>query len=154
MHHAPAVSFPLARSRFLVGWLGCLALAGLATIGLWCEQQPHLGWRQGLGLLAAVATPAIALRWWMVRPTGLLRWEAGQWQACIDGVDCTGTVSIHLDLQRHLLLKLCCSAPRAGLWLWLDCGADPATWRDLRRAVYSGTHGASPSDPSSTAALQ
>ena len=154
MHHAPAVSFPLARSRFLAGLLSCIALAGIGAIGLWSEQQPHLGWRHALGLLAAFIGPALAMRWWAAHPKGLLLWEAGQWHARIDGVDCPGALSTHLDLQQHLLLKLRCAAPRGAIWLWLDAECDPANWRELRRAVYSAAHGASPSDQSTKAAIQ
>ena len=153
MHHAPAVSFPLARSRFLAGLLAALALAGFSAIALWCAQQPHPGWRQGLGIAAAMAGSASAFRWWASQPIGVLRWEAGHWQARLGGLDVTGSLSVQFDLQTHLLLRFCCAGRRA-IWLWLDRDADPAAWRELRRAAHAAARVPSDSGRPSKAVVQ
>ena len=137
MHHAPAVSFPLGRSRFLAYLLSALWLAGAGTVLIWYVQQAQWRWPQGLGVLAVLVGGLLALRWWRMQREGVLQWDGERWQACFVGLTVTGSVSVHLDLQRQLWLKLRSSAPPSNHWLWLECDADPVAWRDLRRAVYS-----------------
>jgi hypothetical protein len=68
---------------------------------------------------------------------GVLHWDGESWQASFVGLTVTGRVSVHLDLQRQLWLKLHGTAPPSDHWLWLERDANPPAWRDLRRAVYS-----------------
>lgn len=137
MHHAPAVSFPLGRSRFLAVLLCAVWLTGAGVVALWCAQQAHFGWRQGLGVVALVVGALLALRWWRMQREGVLHWDGESWQASFVGLTVTGRVSVHLDLQRQLWLKLHGTAPPSDHWLWLERDANPPAWRDLRRAVYS-----------------
>ncbi len=137
MHHAPAVSFPLGRSRFLAALLLALWGLGVAVLALWLSQQAHWRWPQALGLLAVLAGAGFATRWWRLQRVGVLQWDGASWQARFDGLSVRGSVSVQLDLQRHLWLKLHCGAPESDHWLWLERDADPLLWRDLRRAVYS-----------------
>ncbi len=137
MHHAPAVSFPLGRSRFLAALLLILWCVGAAVIALWSIQQAHWRWPQSLGVLAVLAGGWVALRWWRGQREGVLEWDGARWQACFEGSSMKGSVTVHLDLQRHLWLKLHCNATASDHWLWLERDADPWAWADLRRAVYS-----------------
>ena len=147
MHHAPAVSFPLGRSRFLAYLLASFWVTGGSVVALWCAQPVPLGWPQWLGLCAVMAGGTLALHWWRAQREGMLIWDGECWQACFAGLTVTGSVSVHLDLQRQLWLKLRSSTPPADHWLWLDRDADPVAWRDLRRAVYSRASGDTAADP-------
>ena len=146
MHHAPAVSFPLVRSRFLGRLLALIWLAGAFATALWCQAQPHWQWRQALGLLCVVFAGALAARWWRDQALGTLHWDGERWQARFDGSAVTVSVSVSLDLQRRLLLRLSGSTLPLKRWLWLERDADPLVWRDLRRAVYCGASRQSLSD--------
>jgi hypothetical protein len=94
----------------------------------------------------------LALHWWRAQPEGVLHWDGERWQACFTGLTVTGDVSVHLDLQRQLWLKLRSSTPAADHWLWLERDADPPAWRDLRRAVYSRASGKAAANFHATAA--
>jgi hypothetical protein len=137
MQHAPAVSFPLGRSRFLAACLIALWMAGALLTIIWCWQQSHWRWPQFLGLSSVLAAGVLARRWWRLQCLGALRWDGAQWTLDEQGASSTGQVSVLLDLQQHLWLGLRREAPLAQVWLWLEQGSDPARWSDLRRAVYS-----------------
>ncbi len=138
MHHAPAASFPLERSRFL-GRLLILAWGiGAGTVMLWVEAQQHCEWPQWLGVAAVFLGGTLARHWWKLHPVGELGWDGQVWHIRLPGGSLLkGQVSVHLDLQRHLLLTLTCGRPGSQVWLWLDEQANAQAWRDLRRAVYS-----------------
>lgn len=137
MHHAPAVSFPLGRSHFLGGLLAIAWAVGVGVVVAWVLVQQRLGWPQGLGIGAVCLCGVLAGNWWKSHPVGRLAWDGQGWQVRFQGATLTGCVSVHLDLQHHLLLKVCGSGRGAATWLWLDERADPSVWGDVRRAVYS-----------------
>jgi hypothetical protein len=137
MQHAPAVSFPLGRSHFLATCLLSLWMAGAVLMILWCWQQAHWRWPQFVGLASVLAAGVLARRWWRRQRLGILRWDGAQWTLDEQGAISTGRVSVQLDLQQQLWLRLSCDTPLAQVWLWLERGSDPVLWSDLRRAVYS-----------------
>lgn len=144
MHHAPAVSFPLGRSRFLAGLLLTLWLGGVAVMALWCYQQPWGWWRMALGVLVPLLSGLLSLNWWLAQASGVLQWDGKQWQFIAEGAARTGCISVQLDLQQHLLLRLSLNEPPLQRWLWLEQASDPALWRDLRRAAHANTGRSAP----------
>jgi toxin CptA len=136
MHNAPPVSYPVGRSRFQAGLQAALWLLGAATVALWCWQVDTLGWRQGVAALAVLGAGLFAgVAWWKT-PVAALRWDGQQWFWSGGGTTFAVQVSVHLDVQHHLLLRL---RPDAGrpLWCWAERASQPPHWRSLRRAVYS-----------------
>lgn len=159
MHNAPAVSFPVGRSRFQAWFLGAAWLAGASVCAYWGSVMGSLGWRHGLALAmplgAGVAAWAV---WagWQRQGGGTLRWDGLCWwlevPAAISAVasvsapaaapalkspaSLTGDLAVHLDFQNFLLLSL--RFENGGMrWLWLDQSVDPTLWQALRRAVHS-----------------
>lgn len=136
MHSAPAVSYPVGRSRFQ-GWL--ILMTGLTggVAGLfWREQVDLAGWRQYLYGVSLLAACIVAIHVWRRTPQGRLRWDGQAWSWTRGQVSVCGHVTIHLDLQFFLLLSFY-SETGSRLWLWPECGADMARWHALRRAVFS-----------------
>ncbi len=147
MHNAPPVIYPVGRSRFQA-WLQCAVwLLGVATVVGWCGQVEALGWRQGVAVLAVVGIGLLALYSGWKTPVAALRWDGQQWFWVCAGATHTVHVSAHLDLQHHLLLRLCPDGGRPH-WCWAERASQPGLWRSLRRAVYSP---ARPLDASSSA---
>lgn len=137
MHHAPAVSFPLGRSRFLGRLLTVAWAVGAGVVMLWVGAQRRWGWPLGIGTVAVALCGILVRGWWSSHLVGDLAWNGQEWQVRLRGTTITGQVSVHLDFQRHLLLKLTCGRRMAPIWLWLDEQSDAPVWRDVRRAVYS-----------------
>ena len=141
MHSAPAVTFPVGRSRFQAGVLLSLLVLGGVAGGLWQAQLGTWGWRQNLFLASLAVAALFAVDAWRRRPQGHLRWDGQLWYW--DSAHAHrpawplvhGGLALHLDLQFFMLLRLC---PEQGpaLWLWLDRGPDIRRWRALRRAVF------------------
>jgi len=136
MHNAPAVNFPVGRSRFQ-GWL--LGLTGLVAVSvglLWCYQADSVGWRQGLFFLVLLVTWVVAAQAWFHSPVGVLRWDGQAWSW--SGVDApvNGVLAVHLDLQFFLILslRLACGTR---IWFWLERRAEVTRWAALRRAVFA-----------------
>ena len=136
MHNAPPVNYPVGRSRFQARAQAALWLLGAATVAGWCWQVDMLSWRQGVATVAVAGAGLLAVVGWWKIPAAALRWDGQQWFWIANGVACTVHVSVHLDLQHHLLL---CLRPGSGrsLWCWAERAGQPALWRSLRRAVYS-----------------
>jgi toxin CptA len=136
MHSAPAVSYPVGRSR-LGGVLLFAAWAlGAVAVATWCMQvQPSAA--RVLSALALVLASGAAAGWsWVRTPRGALAWDGESWGWSGEGkVDGSGALEVVLDLQRLLLVRW--RGPDRAGWLWLDKSARPERWEDVRRAVYS-----------------
>lgn len=136
MHSAPAVSYPVGRSRFQ-GWLlAATALLGVLAGLLWCDASGRPGWRQGLYALALLAAGGAAFHAWRRTPPGLLRWEGQCWHWRTEAASVSGVLLPHLDFQFCLLLSLRTDAG-ARLWLWPERQLDRPQWHALRCAVFS-----------------
>lgn len=136
MHRAPALSFPLGRSRFQ-GALVILTGLTSALVGLlWYVAADSFGWRQGLFALIFLSVFVVALESWRHAPAGILRWDGQSWSWI--GVQATvgGRLRAHLDLQFCLVLSL---RPDSGrrIWLWPERRRDERHWNALRRAVFA-----------------
>jgi hypothetical protein len=69
-------------------------------------------------------------------PEGYLCWDGQDWQWIGTGGPMSGALTVHLDVQSHLLLAFTPSRGRL-IWCWTERGKAPTCWADLRRAVYS-----------------
>lgn len=136
MHSAPAVSYPVGRSRFQAGLLFGTGLIGLLTGWQWFATPGLPGWRHGLYVLALLTAGFAAARVWRHSPKGLLRWDGLFWHWCTEGADVRGLIAVHLDVHLCLLLSLQTEAGTR-LFLWPERRAEPASWHALRCAVYA-----------------
>jgi hypothetical protein len=137
MHSAPAVSYPVGRSRdadrLLFGlWALGAACAGAAVLHL----DAMLGGRAALLALSVLFAGGAAWRLGRRAMPGELRFDGRDWS--LGGVSPTlaARAEVCLDLQFLLLLRLV-EPGRPQRWLWLERRAQPSRWPDLRRAVYS-----------------
>lgn len=136
MHSAPAVSYPVGRSRFQ-GWLVGLTGIGGTAIGLfWCYAVNPGGWRQWLYATTLLGFCVAAVAVWRRSPPGRLRWDGQAWNWSAMDASACGVLIVHLDFQSCLLLSFC---PEKGprLWLWPERGTDVLRWNALRCAVFS-----------------
>lgn len=136
MHSAPAVSYPVGRSRFQ-GWLiGVTGLTAMLAGLLWHIQVHPDGWRQGLFALSLLGACSLAIAGWRRTPVGMLRWDGQAWHWTSGDTSAGGIVTVQIDLQSCLLLRM---RTQAGvrLWLWPERRADVIRWDDLRRAIFS-----------------
>lgn len=135
MHSAPAVSYPVGRSRFAAGLLLLTWLMAAAAIGLWWAQVQAAGWRLALAaVLLGGAGLCAAWNWWH-GPAGTLAWDGQVWNWMAHSRSEAGEPTVSLDLQRWLLLRL--DTGERTLWLWLERARRAECWGDLRRALYS-----------------
>jgi toxin CptA len=143
MHSAPAVSYPVGRSRFS-GWLVALTALGGVIVGLlWGAAADSVGWRQWLFAMTLLVSCSLAGDAWWRTPLGRLRWDGQAWGWQTVNVRTSGVLSVHLDFQFVLLVSLR-TGPGARIWLWPERRAESALWDALRRAIFSRSGGASP----------
>lgn len=130
MHGAPAVTYPVGRSRFQGQLVALAGVLGVFVGLLWCFQAAPISWRQ------PVFAVFLAYRQWRDSPSGSLRWDGQDWTWNRPGFSACGFLTIHLDLQFCVLL--CLHSERNGrIWLWPQREDRMARWLDLRRAVYA-----------------
>ena len=161
-HNAPAVVYPLGRSRFLGGLLLALWLAGLVLTLLWWATMRQPDWRLLLASGSVLFSGLAARTAWNNLPGGQLAWDGNAWHRESTGYQ-TGagehSLSVIADFQQRLLLRLENQAG-ASLWLWVEKNAMPERWLVLRRAVYSphkprvsvATHDLAPAESSDSGA--
>jgi hypothetical protein len=136
MHSAPAVSYPVGRSRFQGQLVGMLAGFGCLAGLVWWSLVDVAGWRQGLFFAIWVLTCGLAIQAWFRSPVGALTWDGEAWRFSVDHGVISGNLRLHLDLQFCMLL--CLRSEDAGrLWLWPERRTAAAGWLALRRAVVS-----------------
>jgi hypothetical protein len=136
MHSAPAVSYPVGRSRFQ-GWLvGVIALIGGLAGLLWHFQAHPAVWRQGVLAVSLLGACSLAIAAWRRIPMGILHWDGQAWRWTSGDMSAGGVVSVLFDLQFCLLLRLRTDAG-GQIWLWPERQANVMCWNDLRRAVFS-----------------
>ena len=139
LHSAPAVSYPLGRSRALAYLLFAAWLVAALVTALWWQAARQLDWRLVLGLTSLVGAGWALYAGWRDAPIGQLVWDGQLWRwesRSYQGGAALQAPTVMLDLQRVMLLRLQNQA-RASWWLWAQRSSAPARWLDLRRAVYS-----------------
>ena len=139
-HSAPAVVYPIGRSRFQFWFSWILRLAGLLLVLLWFLSTRRLDWRIGLGC-AVVLVSGWALRqgWHNADNGGQLAWDGHCWRwESIQDQTVSGELelSVIVDLQQTMVVMLH-SRNRSRLWFCAERSAFPERWMDFRRAVYS-----------------
>lgn len=136
-HHPPAVRYPVARLRGVLGCIAATVLGGLALLVAWAMQSAAPVALAGGVFCVWFITSALALHVWWRGPTGALAWDGQQWTLeCSPSTAAMGQVHVVLDLQRFLLLQWNPLQGRAA-WMTLERSQHPAAWNDVRRAVYS-----------------
>lgn len=139
LHNAPAVLYPLGRSRFLgVCLLAAWLLAAGVTLWWWRASAAADG-RSLLGCAALLLAGWVMATGWRRAPVGQLQWDGQRWRWESE-VYRSGTALeppvVALDAQFSLLLRLNNQAG-AVWWLWAERSASPTDWLDLRRAVFA-----------------
>jgi len=142
-HHAPAVRYPVGRSRFhgvlvvLLSFLGALALA------LWVVLSDAFTVRHVAGWVVWVGTTLwAALTWWR-SSLGELVYDGHGWLWTQQGQSVAVSVRVELDIQNTLLMQMSQATGRHPRWLWLERSGQPTLWRALRRAAFA-QHRAAP----------
>ena len=139
IHNAPAVVYPLGRSRFLGQLLLGVWLAGLLSVAVWLLTSQRFDWRVATAFAVVLGAGAAAYASWRRQPTGDLHWDGAVWRWESASYQ-TGVVEqeivVMADFQSSILLRLKNPAS-ARLWLWPEKRTFPARWLDLRRAIYS-----------------
>ena len=136
MHRAPALSYPLGRSRFQGALVASASLAGALVGGLWWLTSDALNWRHALFGLIWMTGMVLAVNDWWHTPAGSLRWDGQDWRWAGSADPVTGRLSAHLDLQFCLVLSLQAQNGRR-IWLCPERQRDELHWNALRRAVFA-----------------
>jgi toxin CptA len=137
MHSAPAVSYPVGRSRFHGLLLVLIAGSGALSLSGWTYQSDPLRWHHGVAALVWLLGVAVAGWRWYRAPSGTLIWDGEVWCWVLEQRSRPVKPEVALDLQYQLLLRLSGSADRADWWVWPERGADPSHWTALRRALFA-----------------
>jgi len=136
MHSAPAVSYPVRRSRFHALLLACVVAVGAATLVTWVMQADQWQGRHFVAWLAWLLSALMAAVGWWRAPQGVLQFVDGRWNWLGQGQSVAVTVAVQIDLQ-HTLLVLTQDMLSKTRWLWLERRCQPLRWADLRRAVFA-----------------
>lgn len=116
-----------------------LWLSGLILVMLWFYAAQRFDWRIGAAFATVACAGVSAGSGWLNLPMGQLAWDGKAWRWESASYQTSGAeyeVSVIADFQSRMLLRLENPAS-ASLWLWLERGAFPERWLDLRRAIYS-----------------
>jgi len=140
-HNAPAVVYPIRRSRSHWWLLLALCIGGLLPLLLWYLNTMRLDWRIGLGVLAVLVS---AWKLQTVRrddDTGNLIWDGNCWRwESINASTVSNELKLTVvaDLQQLLVVVL---REHAGerFWLCAERRAFPERWLEFRRAVHSAS---------------
>jgi len=138
MYNAPAVSYPVGRSRFQTGLTLVVVVAGAIVQAIWWWMSNEHGAGHVLGLLLWWATGVCAIWSVLGTPAAQLVWD-GQcwlWHSGTSSLDVFPQVIV--DGQHHLLISL---RPPTGsaLWAWPARQAQPERWLALRRALFNAS---------------
>ena len=135
MHSAPAVSYPVGRSRFQAGLLLALGMSGVLSGLLWGEPSGLSSGRQLVFTLLFFAAWLNAANAWRRSPAGHLRWDAKAWSWMAEQTKPCAGLKVHLDLQFCLLVSVVLRDGKR-MWFWPERRADGLQWPALRRAVF------------------
>ena len=153
MHNAPAVSYPVGRSRFQGTLIALSTLSGIAVGIAWHKQAGAGGWRGWLFIMSLAAASIVALLAWQRMPSGRLLWDGQAWSWTSADTSSFGVMAVHVDVQAWMVLSLRTDAG-VRIWLWPQRSADAMHWSALRQAVFSGRVGSQPLSASSAPGAQ
>ncbi len=136
MHNAPAVSFPVGRSRFQKTLMLAVSLAGAFVQGVWWLQSVEHGTGHGMGLLLWLVSGAWAFGSFGHRLHQQLVWDGQDWRLQSGALSTLVRPQVILDLQHSLLV---CLRPVADttVWVWPAKRAQSERWLALRRALFN-----------------
>jgi hypothetical protein len=141
MHSAPAVSFPVGRSRFQGYLIGALMACGVVTVATWCWQADAMGWRQWFAVAMCLITSGLAGWHWWHTPKGSLTWDSAAWCWTVGEQSWVVVPEVVMDLQQLVLLRLGATGGTRATWVLLDRELHPSRWLALRRAIYTRVRG-------------
>ncbi|MEI8028192.1 MAG: hypothetical protein WCH35_00250 [Comamonadaceae bacterium] len=147
MHNAPAVSYPVGRSRFQGGLIGLTTLGAAVAGLLWYHQADPVVWLRWLFAFTLGLTGSAAANFWYRAPTGTLSWDGRVWSWDCGKAPISGVVTVYLDLQYFMLLSLRTDVGER-IWLWPERRNEAIYWNALRQAVFSRGATANPNDTS------
>ena len=140
-HNAPAVVYPIKRSRSQWWFSWASWAGGLLLMLLWYLNTMRLDWRIGLGCVAVLVSAWNLHTVWQNDIAGHLIWDGSCWRwECITALIVSDELklSVVADLQRLLVVVLDDNTGNR-FWLCSERGAFPERWLDFRRAVYSAS---------------
>ena len=136
MHKAPAVEYPVGRSRAQAFGLLAFWLGAAAAQGAWLFEAELFEWRHWLGLATLGGAGVASLAAWRRAQVGTLRWDGLAWSWECAGARLVGVVVPQLDLQSVLLLDFRAHAGGRNC-CWLVKTSDRLRCTALRRAVFA-----------------
>ncbi len=135
MRSAPAVTFPVGRSRSAVILPGVILGAGALALMTWLFQSQAIGPRHLSAWLVWLIAAVLAWHHWANGPKACLMWDGEQWAWGDADVSVTVVPHVILDLQQTLLL--CLSIPKGRtFWIWPERHMSDHGWLPLRRAIF------------------
>ena len=138
MHSAPAVNFPVGRSRCWGWFMGLTGVLGF-MVGLMLHFKSSINTAdQVLYDLFFLASFVFAVNVWRRSMTGHLQWDGQVWRWTVEGQFIQGFVTLHFDAQLLMIMTLRTDAGHV-VWIWPERALDPTHWSALRRAVHSHT---------------
>lgn len=151
MHNAPAVTYPVGRSRFQTGLTLAVVLAGGVAQAVWWLPSATHGVGHLLGLLLWLVAGNWAL--WRLGRTVMaeLVWDGQAWSWCSGMKRQVVVPQVIVDAQHSLLL---CLRPATGAarWAWPAQQVRPERWLALRRALFNPPAHSLAGDPTHLAA--
>jgi hypothetical protein len=136
MYSAPAVSYPVGRSRFEGVLIALITVVGAIVVSGWLVQSQDLGLRHVAGLCFWLASTSLAVWHWVRAPLGSLAWNGKCWTWACGAISETVEPAVIFDLQQVLLLQFKIG-DGASLWIWPERQTDALHWLALRRAVFN-----------------
>lgn len=147
MYDAPAVCYPVGRSRLHAALVGCASLTSAVALLFWSLQTDQTQTCQIFaGSVSLLSTAWAALDWWRA-PVGELQFSGQVWRWVESAQAQPVTIAVAFDFQRNLLLEI--DGLRASSsWIWLEQRRKPQLWIALRRAIYATRQRDNPVDQS------
>jgi hypothetical protein len=156
MRYPPAVTVQLRRSRWYGAFAVLLASVLIALYAVWTSASGRFDLENAAWMLGAVSAACALLYDAFKTVDGQLSYSQGQWVWRSSGgrgsagSEVTGTLRMHLDLQRYMLVSLSAQPTTTHFsystvhWFHLEAScidkhAGSGTWLALRRAIFAAT---------------
>jgi hypothetical protein len=135
MHSAPAVSYPVGRSRFHGLLVAMIAASSAVLLMMWVIRSDALQTRHLAAVVLWLASLGLAAWHWLRTPTGSLAWDGLGWIWTCQTESCAVVPEVTLDTQGSLLLYLHTQDGNS-LWAWPQRKTLPQRWLPFRRALF------------------
>jgi len=136
MYNAPAVTYPVGRSRFQAGVTLAVVLAGGVAQAVWWLQSAVHGAGHVVGAVLWLASCGWVIWYGLRTPQAQLVWDGQAWSLCAGMTSQLVVPTVIIDMQHSLLL---CLRPASGAasWVWPAQRSHPVRWLSLRRALFN-----------------